>query len=420
MRFDTPSLLAAALVAVAAIPSALATPFPGSSSSPCCKHNCSPSQIYSAFITPKYLGNTKSFCRQYLRLPVSSVVTKTKTVNVPVYYTKTIVKGKTARPVTITRTKTVSTTVVGQETSLTTNTDISTVSSTSTILVISTSDVTETDYVIATSNVIDTITITTTETATTTNTEILTSTSYIPITSGSKMKRLDAAAADESENAIYIFKRGGVNQYSYAFKIPAYLPQDLKPQQISSACKRINPCPTRTITVTKTKKVPHTRTSTKYTTVTPSVYKTQTVTRTIPKTNTVQQTVVTTIFYTTVTSVTETAQTVTETIATETQTTGTITTTVLTETATETASKTETETATSTVVENRVCTTGITLCSLDRPDSCCSGQCVQFFSSPNCCVSSGQICDILHPEGCCGGTCYRTNVGEPVPIFKCL
>ncbi|KAF3279516.1 hypothetical protein TWF970_004068 [Orbilia oligospora] len=417
MRFDTPSLLAAALVAVAAIPSALATPFPGSSSSPCCKHNCSPSQIYSAFITPKYLGNTKSFCRQYLRLPVSSVITKTKTVNVPVYYIKTIVKGKTARPVTITRTKTVSTTVVGQETSLTTDTDVSTVSSTSTILVISTSDVTETDYVIATSNVIDTITITTTEIATTTNTEIFTSTSYIPNAGGSKMKRLDAA--DESENAIYIFKRGGVNQYSYAFKIPAYLPQDLKPQQISSACKRINPCSTRTTTVTKTKKVPHTRTSTKYTTVTPSVYKTKTVTRTIPKTNTVQQTIVTTIFYTTVTSITETAQTVTETIATETQTTGTITTTVETETATETASKTETETATSTVVENLVCNTGIALCSLDRPDSCCSGRCVQFFSSPNCCVNSGQSCDIYHPEGCCSGTCYRSNPGETVAIFKC-
>ncbi|KAK6529328.1 hypothetical protein TWF281_008505 [Arthrobotrys megalospora] len=409
MWLDTRSMLVAALVAVAAIPSSLATP---SSGSPCCKYKCSPSQIDAAFRTPKYLSDTKAFCRKYLHLPAKTTITKTKKVTIPVYYTKTKVETKTAVPVTITRTSTRFTTVVGQETSLATNTDVSTISSTSTILVVSTSDVTETDYVIATSNVVDTITVTTTATSTATGALVLTVTTYTSSAPLQKMKRLDST----NENEIQIFKRGGQPQRSYAFKIPSYLPQDLNPQQISWACKRISPCSTKTVTVTSTVKERRTVSATKYTRITPPASTTtRTVIKTVPKTNTVQQTVVTTIFYTTVTSITVTAQTVTETIATETQTTATITTTVETDTVTQTASETVSETVTQTVTLTLPCNTGITLCSLDQPESCCSGRCVKFFANPNCCVGSGQPCDIYHPEGCCSGTCRNSGNGN----YKC-
>ncbi|KAK6353859.1 hypothetical protein TWF730_008281 [Orbilia blumenaviensis] len=411
MWSNIPSILVAAL---AVIPVSLATPYPAPGP---CKYKCSSNQIDTAFKTPQYLKNTKEFCRQYLRLPVSSVVTKTKTVNIPVYSTRTTLKTKTGAPVTITRTNTRFTTVVNQATSLTTDTDVSTVSSTSTILVVSTSDVTETEYVIATSNVIATITVTTTETATATDTQAVVVTSYTPDTGTKKMKRMD----DMNANEIHIFKRAGKSQYSYAFKIPAYLPQDLTPQQISWACKRLNPCSTRTTTITKSIKIPQTKTITKYSTVIPTVSKTITVIKTIPTTNTIQQTVVTTIFYTTVTSVTVTAQTVTETIATETQTTATITTVAETDTATETISETQTQTVTQTSTQVLACSTGIAGCSLDHPESCCSGRCVKWFSSPNCCVSGGQPCDIAHPEGCCGGTCaYDHTNSDNVRIYNCL
>ncbi|EPS39683.1 hypothetical protein H072_6537 [Dactylellina haptotyla CBS 200.50] len=48
------------------------------------------------------------------------------------------------------------------------------------------------------------------------------------------------------------------------------------------------------------------------------------------------------------------------------------------------------------------CIAGIGACDLSNPLGCCSGNCVKWFATPNCCVGSGVSCDVLHPEGCCG------------------
>ncbi|RVD83109.1 uncharacterized protein DFL_007510 [Arthrobotrys flagrans] len=227
------------------------------------------------------------------------------------------------------------------------------------------------------------------------------------------MKRLDAM--NENANAIHIFKR----EYSYSFKIPPYLPQNLKPQPISSACKRLSPMLHQNHHHYHYQKGPLYQDH--YEVFYSHFFCLQNYNRhsiqTILKTNTVPKTVVTTIFYTTITSIPVTAQTITETIATETETTATITTTFEIETSTETASETTTEVATSTVVQTLACSSGIAACSLDHPDSCCSGQCIKWFATPNYCVISGQLCDIPHPEGCCTGTCKLDHYNNGTPIY---
>ncbi|EPS36286.1 hypothetical protein H072_10197 [Dactylellina haptotyla CBS 200.50] len=408
MRFDTRSTLLAALLAVT-IPSAIASP-----SKSYCKYNCSPSQVYDAFCAPAHLSDTNNFCRKVLNRPATTTLTKTSTVYATKYHTVTSKKTKAVTATTVTKTNTKYNTVTGQETSIATQIDDVTVTDTTTDLVTITSEVTQTLQVVATSNVMDTITITNTETGTASLTVTVTSTTYTQPPLRKMKKRIPAAFATESEaeKEATIVERS----YSYAFKIPSYIPQDISPYRVTSACKKLNPCMS-TKTVTSKKTVTRNSTKTVLTTTTlkaATVTKTSTKTVNVAKTNTVAQTVYQTATFTDTTITTITAATETETISTDTLVTGTETVTVGTDTATATVTESVTETMTQTATQTLACSTGIVICDLAVPNSCCSGRCVQFFANPNCCVNSGEPCDIFHPEGCCSGTYLRQNASNLV------
>ncbi|EPS35244.1 hypothetical protein H072_11392 [Dactylellina haptotyla CBS 200.50] len=423
MKLNIGSLVLVTLFAGGIVPSTATT---------YCEHNCSPSQINAVFRRPSYLFDTKSFCRKFLNFPDVTTIRKTQTAVftrfvslyytscysicvqsvarsnleiLPSYRTATTIKTKTANPVTVTKSDVKVPTFITNEIIFITDARTSTISDTSTILETFIETVTETTQVVATTNIMETTTVSETATVTTTSSIYTTATTFTSAPPARMKKRIDLALKE------HIVKRRG---YSYAFKIPFYLPQDLSPPQISSACKMLNPCPlTKTSTIISTLMVKSYKTLSQYVTVTPIVSATITRTRTSAVPNKVTETVYTTNFATKSTIITLTVATFTKTASIETQViaTETVTTSI--------AIITSTVTVVTTAVQ--ACGSGIVICDLSHPESCCSGRCVKFFQNPNCCVGGGQVCDIFHPEGCCGGTCaIKGDINVEPRIYTCV